>query len=647
MSFYISNLIIHNRAPFKHLKLSFKDKDIIVLNAINGGGKTTILSYIVDALYEIAKPYFEYEFANKKDDFYRISSTIFNLNPEQASFVYIRFNINGENIDYIDLRNKLTNDEYNEVIDLENKIPYQELDAKINDNLYIKKVSSNVTREKALALFNSHIATYFPSYRFEYPGYLNDIYKTQLDFNIDANFSGYLPNPIEVVNDLPQVAKWMLDVLIDWQIYKQMQEITTPDGKKHQIDLSPENYIWTNLNSIVNQSIKNHCDGTLRLGVGKRDGIGRRISIMLEKNNSESAILYPSILNISAGEAAVITIFGEILRQADRLNCYTNVNGIVMIDEVDKHLHIKLQKEVLPQLFNLFPNVQFIISTHSPFVTMGLSDTLKERSKFLYLSDGEGVELEEQDNPLYEEVYNLMITENDRYKKLYNDIIKSSKKCKLLVEDTYAQIYKIAWLKLKNISCDENDFEECFKKNADFEILSGYTASGVAGLMNTTGTQIYEDMNIIGLFDYDEEGSEKFYNLKEGFVKNNIYGNLESGFYRQKKTSGNTRMYALLLPIPKRLNALISRSNNSNDKIWKGDGKFSNYVEIESLLSMEYLASSCNYEHDNINSFDFYKAKDDKKSTLWKDLLTQPKEVFYDFTPLFKKIHELFELDTF
>ena len=62
---------------------------------------------------------------------------------------------------------------------------------------------------------------------------------------------------------------------------------------------------------------------------------------------------------------------------------------------------------------------------------------------------------------------------------------------------------------------------------------------------------------------------------------------------------------------------------------------------------MEYLASSCNYEHDNINSFDFYKAKDDKKSTLWKDLLTQPKEVFYDFTPLFKKIHELFELDTF
>lgn len=39
MAFYIEKMIFHNRAPFKHLELNFKDKDIILLNAVNGGGK--------------------------------------------------------------------------------------------------------------------------------------------------------------------------------------------------------------------------------------------------------------------------------------------------------------------------------------------------------------------------------------------------------------------------------------------------------------------------------------------------------------------------------------------------------------------------------------------------------------------------------
>lgn len=40
-------MIFHNRAPFEHLELSFKNKDIILLNAVNGGGKTTVLAFKV------------------------------------------------------------------------------------------------------------------------------------------------------------------------------------------------------------------------------------------------------------------------------------------------------------------------------------------------------------------------------------------------------------------------------------------------------------------------------------------------------------------------------------------------------------------------------------------------------------------------
>ena len=43
-----------------------------------------------------------------------------------------------------------------------------------------------------------------------------------------------------------------------------------------------------------------------------------------------------------------------------------------MIDEVETHLHLQLQKIILPMLTTLFPNIQFIVSSHSPFVLSSL-----------------------------------------------------------------------------------------------------------------------------------------------------------------------------------------------------------------------------------------------------------------------------------
>ena len=42
--------------------------------------------------------------------------------------------------------------------------------------------------------------------------------------------------------------------------------------------------------------------------------------------------------------------------------------GIVLIDEIENHLHMELQRRVLRILTELFPNIQFIVTTHSPFV---------------------------------------------------------------------------------------------------------------------------------------------------------------------------------------------------------------------------------------------------------------------------------------
>lgn len=50
--------------------------------------------------------------------------------------------------------------------------------------------------------------------------------------------------------------------------------------------------------------------------------------------------------------------------------------GIVLIDEIDLHLHPALQRKVLRKLTGIFPNVQFIVSTHSPNVVLGALDII-------------------------------------------------------------------------------------------------------------------------------------------------------------------------------------------------------------------------------------------------------------------------------
>lgn len=75
---------------------------------------------------------------------------------------------------------------------------------------------------------------------------------------------------------------------------------------------------------------------------------------------------------LSAGYQSVLWMVMDIAFRALQLNPGTEalkeIFGIVLIDEVDKHLHPKWQWNVLNALHDTFPNVQFIITTHAPIV---------------------------------------------------------------------------------------------------------------------------------------------------------------------------------------------------------------------------------------------------------------------------------------
>lgn len=82
---------------------------------------------------------------------------------------------------------------------------------------------------------------------------------------------------------------------------------------------------------------------------------------------------------MSSGYAAVLDIINDLIMRMEaqsRLRVNFGMEGIVLIDEIETHLHLDLQKKILPMLTTLFPNIQFIVSTHSPFILNSLDNAV-------------------------------------------------------------------------------------------------------------------------------------------------------------------------------------------------------------------------------------------------------------------------------
>ena len=80
---------------------------------------------------------------------------------------------------------------------------------------------------------------------------------------------------------------------------------------------------------------------------------------------------------LPSGYAAILYIVLDlIMRMEKKITSAYDLEGIVMIDEVDAHLHLSMQRTILHNLTDLFPNIQFIVSTHSPFVLSSVSNAI-------------------------------------------------------------------------------------------------------------------------------------------------------------------------------------------------------------------------------------------------------------------------------
>ena len=150
---------------------------------------------------------------------------------------------------------------------------------------------------------------------------------------------------------------------------------------------------------------------------------------------------------MSDGYAAFIDIYMELLMRLENDDMEVNYeqSAIVMIDEIETHLHVELQKQILPFLTKMFPNVQFIVATHSPFVMTSL-----ENAVVYNLEKGET--LEKPSFYSYETVVESFLDTD-----MYSEKLKN-----------YFERYKE--LCFKDRTSEEN--EEFLRAKAELEIMS-------------------------------------------------------------------------------------------------------------------------------------------------------------------------------
>lgn len=105
-----------------------------------------------------------------------------------------------------------------------------------------------------------------------------------------------------------------------------------------------------------------------------------------------------SIAQLSEGEKCVLAMTGDLARKLAIANPGRENplegEGVVLIDEVDLHLHPSWQGRMMPLLFRTFPNIQFIVTTHSPKV---LSEIKDEANIFEIYQDGNAINVRKQD----------------------------------------------------------------------------------------------------------------------------------------------------------------------------------------------------------------------------------------------------------
>jgi predicted ATP-binding protein involved in virulence len=185
---------------------------------------------------------------------------------------------------------------------------------------------------------------------------------------------------------------------------------------------------------------------------------------------------------LSDGYRNIIGMVADIAYRCIKLNPHLGENavketpGIVLIDELDLHLHPNWQRRIVEDLKNTFPGIQFVATTHSPFIIQSLKeDELRNLDrKIVSQKDPKDIPI----NKIITDIMEVESIKSDDFEKRYSvaklelekieaarpdnnltmdDYVAVSKLLgSLLEEETDDAVYK-AFLEKQNDSNDETN----------------------------------------------------------------------------------------------------------------------------------------------------------------------------------------------
>lgn len=168
--------------------------------------------------------------------------------------------------------------------------------------------------------------------------------------DIESLFKGYNPILQKNKREWQNISKLFLS---------DIEQIVKNDTNRHDIATKNEGREIR----IVTNAIENFIDGYSNLRIKRIP----RPHMLVDKNGETF-----NLEQLSDGEKNLIALIGDIARRLSIANPFSKEplkgDGVILIDEIDLHLHPEWQKLAISKLSSLFPNCQFFITTHSPLV---------------------------------------------------------------------------------------------------------------------------------------------------------------------------------------------------------------------------------------------------------------------------------------
>ena len=403
---YVKRIQVHNYGPIDRIDISLPIEEEVpkpvVLVGENGSGKSILLSHIVNGLLvaqQIAYPESPEVDTGKV---YKLRSSTYIKSISEYYFARVDFISDLFHGEFRSLRKKSLYSVIPAGVPVgDARDAWNSMASDTNDHLV-----SNLTkidRRKIEDAFNQNCILYFPANRFEEPAWLNEE-----NLHAKANFmdlkhlQGHTDRRVINHASLDDNQKWLFDVAYDSRALEIRTRdvqfpVTNGEGKEVYFPLQ-QFQGYSGEATIAYESALE----ILRLIIGypnARFNIGGRLDRAVSVV-SDGGQLVPNIFQLSSGETGLLNLFLTILRDSDVCRTYfrnaSNICGIVVIDEIDLHLHSRHQNEVLPALIQMFPRVQFVVTTHSPLFVLGMRRAFGEDGFALFrLPEGQQISPEE------------------------------------------------------------------------------------------------------------------------------------------------------------------------------------------------------------------------------------------------------------